>query len=63
MADVIEIQHEEAFLGNDWLDCYIAAPILDTKYEKVDVRDVAQMQMHPMPDQQNKLAKVLAKHN
>ena len=63
MADAVEIQHEEAALGEDWLDCYTAAQILDAKYEKVDVRDVAKMQMHLMPDQQNKLAKVLAKHN
>ena len=63
MADAIEIQHEEATLGKDWLYFYIAAPILDAKYEKVDVRDIAKMQMHLMLEQHKKMSKVLAKHN
>ena len=62
MADAVEIQHEEAAFGEDWLDCYIAAPILDAKYEKVDVRDVVKLQTHLTADQQNKLAEVLEKH-
>ena len=43
MADAIEIQHEVVTLGKDWLDCYIAVPILDAKYEKVNIDDVAKL--------------------
>ena len=62
MADAIEIQHEEAALGEDLLDCYIATPILDANYKKVDIEDVAKMQTHLTLTQRNKLAEVLAKH-
>ncbi len=62
MADAVEIQHEENVLGEDWLDCYIAAPILDAKYKKVEIDDVIAKQTHLTRDQRNDLAKVLAKH-
>ena len=34
MADSIEIQHNDAFIGKEWLDSYLTNPILDAKYEK-----------------------------
>ena len=62
MADAIEIQNEETVLGSDWLDCYLTAPILDAKYEQVDIKDVAQKQTHLTVVQQNKLGVILEKH-
>ena len=46
MADAMEVQKEDAFFGDDWLDAYMAQPILDAKYEKVDIPDVVAKQTH-----------------
>ena len=41
MAMAYDIQSEEEFMGDDWLDSFAAMTILDAKYEKVDVQEVA----------------------
>ena len=33
-------------MGDDWLDSFAAMTILDAKYEKVDVHEVATSQKH-----------------
>ena len=35
MADAIEIHYEENYSGSDWVDSYLATPLLDAKYEKI----------------------------
>jgi hypothetical protein len=56
MAETIEIQFEEDFLGMDWYDptCY-ASEILDAKYEKVLVDDVIDQLDHLSAQQTNDL--------
>ena len=46
MADAIEIQNKENCFGSDWIDCYLASPLLDSKYEKVDTDEVVNQQTH-----------------
>ncbi len=46
-------------IGEDCLDSYLTNTILDAKYEKVDVHDVATNQKHLTPGQQNELERVL----
>ena len=41
MASAYDIQHDDELIGKDWLDSYLINTILDAKYEKVDVHDVA----------------------
>lgn len=36
MEDMLFIQTEDEFFGEDWLNCY-ATEILDTKYESTDM--------------------------
>ena len=62
MTDAIEIQNEENCFGSDWIDCYLASPLLDVKYEKVDTDDVANQQTHLTIRQREQLADLLAKH-
>ena len=56
---LIDIENE--WLGFDPLDSY-ASKILDAKYEKVKVEDVAAAQSHRTPTQRDNLAKLLKKH-
>ena len=62
MADAIEIQNEQDVLGEDWLECYVATPILDAKYEKADIKDVVAKQVHLTESQREQLEKILIKH-
>ena len=62
MAMSHEIQAEEELLGEDWLDSFIAMTILDAKYEKVDIHEVATSQTHLNQEHQDKLEQVLAKY-
>ena len=62
MAMSHDIQAEEELLGEDWLDSFAAMTILDAKYEKVDIHEVATSQAHLDKDQQIKLEQVLAKY-
>ena len=40
MEDMFHIQVEDKIFGEDWLECF-ATEILDAKYEKTDVAEVA----------------------
>ena len=46
MACTFDIQSDDKLIGEDWLDSYLTNTILDAKYEKVDVHDVAKTQTH-----------------
>ena len=62
MADAIEVQREEEDFGLENLECYTAAPILDAKYEKVNIDDVIAEQSHLSESQQKDLKSLLEKH-
>ena len=62
MAMAYDVQAEEEFMGVDWLDSFAAMTILDAKYEKVDVQEVATAQKHLEEFQQRALEKVLNKY-
>ena len=49
MASAYDIQHDDELIGEDWLDSYLTNTILDAKYEKVDVHDVATNQKTSNP--------------
>ena len=61
MASAYDIQQDDELIGEDWLDSYLTNTILDAKYEKVDVHDVATNQKRLTPDQQHELESVLDK--
>ncbi len=56
MAEIVEVQQEEALFGMDWynLTCY-AVEILDAKYEKNDVDEVANQFNHLNTEQRKTL--------
>ena len=62
MACAYDIQTDDELFGEDWLDSYLSNTILDAKYEKVDVRQVATEQRHLTLSQQRDLEEVLAKY-
>ena len=62
MADVISLDIEDAFFGADWLDNYMAQSILDAKYEKTEISDIAAKQMHLNSTQRKTLEDVLTNH-
>jgi hypothetical protein len=45
MEDMFDIQVEEELFGEDWLECF-ATEILDAKYERTDVGEVAKGLTH-----------------
>ena len=55
MAMAHDVRAEEKFMGDDWLDSLTAMTILDTKYEKVDIQEVATAQKHLEEFQQRAL--------
>jgi len=62
IASAYNIQQDDELIGEDWLDSYLTNTILDAKYEKVDLHDVATNQKHLTPYQQNQLECVLDKY-
>jgi hypothetical protein len=52
MAEIIQVQQEEALVGMNWYDptCY-ATEILDAKYKKVGVDEVINQLNHLNPEQ------------
>jgi len=62
MACAYDIQIYDDLFGEDWLDSYLSTTILDAKYEKVYVRQVATDQKHLTLSQQRDLEEVLAKY-
>jgi hypothetical protein len=61
MMEAYYTQEEEEFFGDDFLDAF-ATPILDAKYEQVDVDDVADNQKHLTPTQREELKAVFRKY-
>jgi hypothetical protein len=63
MAEIVEVQQEEALFGMDWYDptCY-AVEILGAKYEKVEVDEVINQLNHLITEQKEDLRKVLMEH-
>ena len=62
MAGAYDIQYDDEFIGKEWLDSYLTNIILDAKYEKVDVQEVASQQKHVTISQQRDLEQILEKH-
>ena len=62
MADAVKIQHEESMFGSDWLDCYLESPILDAKYEQVNIDNMISKHTHLMQVQCTQLRELLNKH-
>ena len=62
MADAIEVQHEDAFIGEEWLDSFLAAPILGAKYEKLNIREFILGLNHLNREQKDDIEKLLTKH-
>ena len=52
MASAYDIQADDKFLGDDWLDRFLTNAILDSKYEKVDTREAATTQKYLNSEQQ-----------
>ncbi len=63
MAEIVEIQQEEALFGMDQYDptCY-AVEILDAKYENVEVDEVINQLNHLNTEQKEDPRKVLKEH-
>ena len=62
MADSIEVQHDDAFIGKEWLDSYLANPILDAKYEKMEIPAMVAEMAHLNDAQKRDLKKLLLKY-
>ena len=53
-----DIQADDEFLGDVWLDIFLTNTFLDVKYEKVDVWELATTQKHLNSEQQRDLEQV-----
>ena len=62
MADSIEVQYEDSFIGENWLDSYLAMPILDAKYEKADLPKLVSEMKHLNTRQKADVLELLEKH-
>ncbi len=63
MAEIIEVQQEEALFGMDWYNPTCSAvEILDVKYEKVEVDEVINQLNHLNIEQKEDLRKILMEH-
>ena len=62
MAESFLVQQEDEDFGEDWLENYATSPVLDAKYEKVEIEDVVSAQTHLTSDQQNDLRDLLSKY-
>jgi hypothetical protein len=63
MAEIVEVQLEEALFGMDWYNptCY-AVEILDAKYDKVGIDEVINQINHLNTEQKEDLRKALMEH-
>jgi hypothetical protein len=63
MAEIVEVQQEEALFGMEWYNptCY-AVEIQDAKYEKVEVDEVINQLNHLNTEQKEDLRKVSMEH-
>ena len=57
MAESIHISQKDDVFGENWLNSYADTSILEAKYEKVDIEDVAKQQKHLTITQQQELQK------
>ncbi len=62
MEDMFHIQVEDKILGEDWLECF-ATEILDAKYDKTDVAEVAKGLTHLKAHQKADLLRVQQENN
>ncbi len=62
MENIIHIQIEDEIFGEDWFECF-ATEILDAKYDKTDVADVAKGLTHLNAHQKADLLQVLQENN
>jgi len=62
IEDMFHIQVEDKIFGEDWLECF-ATEILDAKYEKTDVAEVAKGLTHLNAHQKADLLQVLQENN
>ena len=53
---------EGKFIREDWLDSYLSAPIMDTKYRKADIDQVIYDLLHLSDSQKAYLRALLTKH-
>ena len=64
MADQAKIQSElEDEYGDEFLENYLASPILDAKYEKTSIDGVVAQQNHLNDEQKRDLKRILDKHS
>ena len=64
MADQAKIQAElKDEYGEEFLDNYLAAPILGAKYEKTSIEEVINRQVHLNDIQKRELKRILEKHS
>jgi hypothetical protein len=62
MEDMFHIQVKDKIFSEDWLECF-ATEILDAKYEKIDVAEVAKVLTHLNSHQKADLLCVLQENN
>ena len=62
MAESFLVQQEDEDFGEDWLENYATPPVLDAKYEKVEIEDVVSQQTHLTEEQQDDLRRLLSKY-
>ena len=55
-------QMEEEFRGKNWLNSYLSVPIINSKYEKVDIEAVIAEQSYLSDSQKSDLCSILMKH-
>ena len=63
MMEVFLVQTEDEEFGEDWLEAYVANPILDAKYEETSAAEVAAKQTHLTDSQKADLEKLLSKYS
>ena len=59
MADSLEVQHEDEFIGEEWIDSMFANPILDAKCDKADLPLMVSKMSHLDMNQKKEILKVL----
>ena len=59
MADAIYAQQDDEYIVQYWLNSYLAAPIMDAKYDKVDIPGLIKQQTHLNSQRQESLQIVL----
>ena len=63
MMETFLVQTEDEEFGEDWLEAYVANPILDAKYEETSAAEVAAKQTHLTDSQKADLERLLSKYS